>query len=534
MVGRQEIKSQYCTKTGKTCYGETELPLLFEISRMINNSRFIKDVLPPIMELIAKYLGAERSLLSVLNRESSNILIEAAYGISPEAKKQGRYLIGEGVTGEVVKTGKPVFINKISKTPGFVNKTGISLKTSDQEDISFICVPIKVDEEIVGTLSIARVYKEGSDAQEMIRLLMVVGSMIAQAVRARQDRLEEIERLKEQNEKLQIELHNQFNDENIVGNSSKIKEVFILLQQVAKTQATVLIRGESGVGKERIADAIHYNSTRAKKPFVKVNCSALPESLIESELFGHEKGAFTGADSMKKGRFEMAEGGTVFLDEIGDLPKQIQVKLLRVIQERQFERLGSTKTINCDVRLLAATNRKLEEAIETGDFREDLYYRINVFPVYVPPLRDRLSDVPQLVDHFIQKSNIKNGTQIKRISSSAIEMLMIYQWPGNIRELENCIERAAILSTDGVIRSQHLPPTLQTAQSTGTMNNGTLQVIVDKVEKQLIIDSLTSARGNVLQSAKELGITNRKLGLRIEKYGIDVNKFKALGKGLGG
>jgi Nif-specific regulatory protein len=524
----KDIKVIYCERTGKTCYGETELPLLFEISRMINNSMFIRDVLPPIMELVATYLGAERSLLSILNRESSSIFIEAGFGITEEEKKQGRYLIGEGVTGEVVKTGKPVYLGKINHAPGFLNKTGMGLKTRQKQDISFICVPIKVDREIVGTLSIARAFDENLLSDEIIRFLSVIGSMIAQAVRARQDRIEEIERLKAENLQLHRELKNKFPDENIVGNSSKMKEVFKLIEQVAKTQATVLIRGESGVGKELVADAIHYGSINSGKPFVKVNCSALPESLIESELFGHEKGAFTGADTMKKGRFELAEGGSIFLDEIGELPAQLQVKLLRVIQERQFERLGGTKTLNCNVRIIAATNRNLEEAIKSGDFREDLYYRINVFPIYVPPLRERMNDIPLLANYFILKSNTKNGTGIKRISSSAIDMLMIYHWPGNIRELENCIERAAILSDDGVIRAHHLPPTLQTAQSSATLNKGTLEAIVDKVEKQLIIDTLTSRKGNILQSAKDLGISNRKLGLRIAKHTINPLKYKAI------
>ncbi len=520
------MKNIFCERTGKPCFGETELPLLFEISRMINNSKFIKEAMNPIMELVAQFLGAERSMLSILNRENSNIFIEAGYGISSEAKRNGKYLIGEGYTGEVVKTGKPVYVEKIANASGFVNKTGINLKTDNQQHVSFICVPIKVDYEIVGTLSITKTYDDRIDKDEFIRLLTVIGSMIAQAVRVRQDRMEEIERLQKENQELQNELKNRFLTENIVGNSSKMRTVYNEISQVSNTQATVLIRGESGVGKELIADAIHYGSDRAKKPFIKVNCSALPESLIESELFGHEKGAFTGADMQKKGRFELAEGGSIFLDEIGELPLQIQVKLLRVLQERQFERLGGTKTIDCNVRVIAATNRKLEQAIEEGNFREDLYYRLNVFPIYVPSLRDRINDIPALVDHFIQKANKKNGTEIIRISSATIDMLMIYHWPGNIRELENCIERAAILSTDRVIRPQNLPPTLQTAQSSGTINKGTLQSIVEKVEKQLIIDTLTAKKGNVLQAAKDLGISNRKLGLRIEKYEIDARKYK--------
>jgi Nif-specific regulatory protein len=520
------MKGYFCERTGKPCYGDSELPLLFEISQRINNSIFLKDAMNSIMEIIAGYLGAERSLLSILNREVSNIFIEAGHGISHEEKKQGKYLIGEGITGEVVKTGKPVYIEKIKKAPGFVNKTKISLKTDNKEDISFVCVPITVEGEILGTLSIARKYDERILKEELIRILSVVGSLIASAVRARQGRMEEIERLRAENIELQNELQNRFIDENIIGNSSKMKEVYKQVQQVSKTQATVLIRGESGVGKELITDAIHYGSERAKNPLIKVNCAAIPESLIESELFGHEKGAFTGADKQKKGRFELAEGGSIFLDEIGELPLQIQVKLLRVLQEKEFERLGGTKTLKTDVRVIAATNRNLEEAIKDGSFREDLYYRLNVFPLFVPALRERLNDIPLLVDHFITKANKKNGTDIIRISSSAIEMLMIYRWPGNIRELENCIERAAILSTDKVIRPQNLPPTLQTAQSSGTTNKGTLQSIVEKVEKQLIIDTLTNQRGNVFQSAKELGISNRKLGLRIDKYDIDVSKYK--------
>jgi Nif-specific regulatory protein len=252
----------------------------------------------------------------------------------------------------------------------------------------------------------------------------------------------------------------------------------------------------------------------------------LPEGLIESELFGHEKGSFTGANSLRKGRFELAEGGSIFLDEIGDLPAQTQVKLLRTIQQREFERVGGTETFKSDVRIITATNRNLEELIKENKFREDLYYRINVFPVFLPALRERINDIPVLVDHFIQKCNELNMTNIRRISSSAIDMLMVYHWPGNIRELENCIERAAIMSTDGVIRSHNLPPTLQTAQSSGTENKGTLYSIMERVEKQLIVDALTSSLGNINKAALMLGITERIMGLRIKKYDLETKKYK--------
>ncbi|HKJ78196.1 MAG TPA: sigma-54 dependent transcriptional regulator, partial [Prolixibacteraceae bacterium] len=286
------------------------------------------------------------------------------------------------------------------------------------------------------------------------------------------------------------------------------------------------IRGESGVGKELIADAIHQASSRKNKPLIKVNCSALPESLIETELFGHEKGAFTGADMQRKGRFELAENGTIFLDEIGDIPLSTQVKILRIIQQRQFERVGGTQTINADVRIITATNRSLEEKIKSGEFREDLYYRINVFPIFVPSLRERRNDIPLLVDHFIEKFNKENKSRIKRITTSALNMLMVYSWPGNIRELENCIERACILSADNVIHSYNLPPSLQTADSSNTSAKGGMMYTVEQVEKQLIREALTTTKGNIIKAAGNLKITERMLGTRLKKYNIDAWRFK--------
>lgn len=303
-------------------------------------------------------------------------------------------------------------------------------------------------------------------------------------------------------------------------------EVFSLIESVASTDATVLIRGESGVGKELVADALHYNSNRKSKPFIKVNCAALPESLIESELFGHEKGSFTGASAQRIGRFEAANGGTIFLDEFGDIPANIQVKLLRVLQEREIERIGSTMPIKVDVRIICATNRNLEKLIEEGTFREDLYYRINVFPIHIPPLRERINDIPVLANFFIDKYNKKHGKEIKRITTMAIDTLMIYHWPGNIRELENCIERACILSTDHVIRTNNLPPTLQTASTTKTGQSGTLDIILGKMEKQIIIDALIVTKGNCAKAAENLGITERMMSLRIRKFGIDPKQYK--------
>jgi Nif-specific regulatory protein len=517
---------QICQRTGRECYADAELPLLLEISSMLNNTKNIKSDLDNILELVAKYMIAERVFITILNRENSNIFIERGFGLSDEAKARGIYRVGEGVIGKVVKCGEPVVIPKIIKDTTFLNKTRSRLLTPDRQHISFVCVPVRVEREITGTLSADLVYNEKNNLDEVVRILTIIGSMIAQFVSARQHRLEELERLKAENIALHQDLRDKYAPMNMIGNSGKILEVYKLIERVAPTNATVLIRGESGVGKELIADAIHYNSPRAIYPLIKVNCSALPESLIESELFGHERGAFTGAEKLRKGRFELAEGGTIFLDEIGDLPAQTQVKILRTLQEKEFERVGGSATLKSNVRIIAATNRELESQIEKGEFREDLFYRLNVFPVFIPPLRERINDIPALVDHFIQKSNSYNGTNIKRISSSAIDMLMVYHWPGNIRELENCIERSCIMSTDGVIRSHNLPPTLQTATSSGTETKGTLSAILDRVEKQMIIETLLTTRGNLTKAAEHLGVTERIIGLRIKRYNIDPRRFK--------
>jgi Nif-specific regulatory protein len=302
--------------------------------------------------------------------------------------------------------------------------------------------------------------------------------------------------------------------------------VYDLIARVSKSDTTVLIHGESGTGKELVAHAIHYNSLRAAKPFIKVNCAALPEGVLESELFGHEKGAFTGAVSQRKGRFELAHGGTIFLDEVGDFSPSTQVKLLRVLQEKEFERVGGNATIKTDVRVIAATNRNLETLIADRTFRQDLYYRLNVFAIHIPPLRDRRADTLLLADYFVEKYSKANRKYIRRISTPAIDMLMSYHWPGNVRELENCIERAVLLSDDGVIHGYHLPPTLQTAEASGTVHAGTLQETLDNVERELILDALKSSRGNMARAACELGITERVMGLRVEKHSIDPKRFR--------
>jgi len=514
-----------CRREGEKCYGIRELSLLFDISSRLIKGGEINVLLRSVLEMTCQYLGAKSSFLTVLNRDKNTISIEAASGLSDSQIARGTYEIGEGIIGRVVEYKRPVIIKEISKSKLFLNRTQKDFSVNGEES-SFICVPVFDEVNVVGTLSIARKFSEKYNYDDDVRLLSIIGSMIIQSVKARQDQSEEISRLKKTNEELRSSLGNWHKPKNIVGNSGKINDVYNLIEMVSKTNSTVLIRGESGVGKELFADAIHYSSQRKDKPIVKVNCSALPDSLIESELFGHEKGAFTGADAQRKGRFEMADGGTIFLDEIGDLPAQTQVKLLRVIQERQFERLGSSKPISVDVRIITATNRNLEKLITEGKFREDLFYRINVFPVFVPPLRERRNDIPGLADHFIDKFNKENGTNVKRITTAAINMLMVYSWPGNVRELENVIERGCILTTDEVIHSYNLPPTLQTADSSQTETKGGLNAALDMVECQLIMEALTATKGNITQAAKNLNVTERILGMRVKKYRLDPVRFK--------
>ena len=296
---------------------------------------------------------------------------------------------------------------------------------------------------------------------------------------------------------------------------------------MSDSNTTVLIHGETGTGKELVARAIHRNSPRASGPFIEVNCAAMPDTLIESELFGHEKGAFTGANQRRRGRFEEAHGGTIFLDEVGELSPLAQAKLLRVIQERQFQPLGTTRMVKVNVRIIAATNRDLEQDAASGRFRADLYYRLNVFPIYMPPLKERGGDILLLADYFVEKYAREFGKPIKRISTPAIDSLLAYHWPGNVRELENCIERAVLLADGDTIESTHLPPSLQMkVMAPAKKKQGQLSSLISAYERSLIVDALKDAKGNQSKAARMLGTTKRIIQYKVEKYGIDVGRFK--------
>ena len=512
--------------TDKTTREIKELSLLFDISTKLGEGLDLKTVLKPILRMTAEHMGISRGTLTILNRNRGEIVIEEAYGLKPEERAKGTYRMGEGVTGKVINTGKPAIIPRISEEPLFLDKTG-SRKNLNKSDIAFICVPIKIGSEVIGAISADRSSTEAKSLKNDARLLTIIASSISQAVRLRQQTQEELEKIREENRRLQDQLKDRYRPTSIVGNSKIMQGLYTLIEQVSKTDATVIILGESGVGKERVAQAIHYGSKRADKPFIKVSCVALPESLIENELFGHEKGAFTGAVDARKGRFEMAHEGTIFLDEIGDLSPGVQVKLLRVLQERELERVGGDKTIKVNVRVIAATNRDLEALMAVGKFREDLYYRLNVFPILVPPLRERKTDIMLLADYFIGRIAERHDKNITGISTAATDMLMSYHWPGNVRELENCIERAVILSMDGVIHSYYLPPNLQgkRVESTAATEGGLKEVVVN-VEREIIIEELKRSKGNMARAARSLGTTERIMGLRVSRYGIDPRVFR--------
>lgn len=502
-----------------------DLSLLFQISQILDQSIDIKQVINPVLRAVADNVNIKRGTITLLDRNSGQIFIEAALGLSQSQQERGRYKLGEGITGKVVQTGQPLVIPRISEDSRFLNRTGA--RQEEASPVSFICVPIKIGNETIGAFSIDTGYTSETALEKQVRLLSIVSSLIAQAVKIRHAILEERNQLLEENTRLQQELKEKYQPSNLIGKSKVMQDVYEMIAQVSKSDATVLIRGESGTGKELVAQAIHYNSLRNGKPLIKVNCAALPENIIESELFGHEKGSFTGAISTRKGRFESAQGGTIFLDEIGDLAPATQVRLLRVLQEREFERVGGNETIRANVRVIAATNRNLEKQLEQGVFREDLYYRLNVFPIHIPPLRERKSDILLLADHFIEKYASSNLKIVRRISTPAIELLSNYHWPGNVRELENVIERSVILSVDEVIHPHHLPPSLQSAESSNTNLHGTLEEAIENLERDLILDALKTTKGNMARAARILGITERIMGLRVKKYDIESRHFRS-------
>lgn len=503
-----------------------ELNALKEISQAISSSLDLATVVGHILDVLHSNFGMERGTISLLDPDTNELGIELARGLDLDEIKRGRYKIGEGITGKVVATGEPIVVPNVGKEPLFLNRT--RARDLKKESIAFICVPIKLQDRTIGALSVDRLFPDENSFDQDARLLTIISSMVAQAVRIHQLIAKEKESLTSENLRLKRELKKKFHPVNIIGESKRMIDVYSSIELVSTTKANVLLRGESGTGKELVAKAVHYHSDRADKPFITLSCAALPETLLESELFGHEKGAFTGASSLKRGRFELAHQGTIFLDEIGDITPAIQAKLLRVLQEKEFERVGGVETIRVDVRVIAATNKDLEREVQAGSFREDLYYRLNVIPIFLPALRERKDDLPLLVQHFLKKANEENHKQVKRVADEAWEYIMNYSWPGNVRELENAIERGVIMCQNEVIGREHFPLDLEAKikpiEPLRVSVDGPeyLPAAVEALEKRMLRRALEKTGGNKRKAARLLGVTERVFSYKVKQYGIVV------------
>jgi Nif-specific regulatory protein len=496
---------------------ELELKVLHDISQIIGQALNLDQTLEVILAILSEYMAMKRGTVTLIEGEKGQLVIRASHGLTPEERKRGVYRLNEGVTGLIFSSAEPFVVPDISKEPLFLNKT--RSRNIQKGQISFIGVPVTLHGSTVGVLSVDRLFGEDVSFEEDIRFLTILAALISQLVslnyqvKAREDNLIRA------NQSLKAEISNKRDNFFSSNKSSAMAEVQSLIRKVAPTKATVLLLGESGTGKTLVAQIIHELSSRAKFPFIKVNSAALPDNLLESELFGYEKGAFTGAVETKLGRVEEAQGGTIFLDEIGELSLMLQAKLLRFLQEREFERLGSTKTRSVDVRIIAATNKDLAASVNEGTFREDLFYRLNVFPVRVPPLRERIQDLMPLIGFFSKKVCNEYGKSLI-FSVSAMDALQKYNWPGNVREMENLIERLAIISDTGKIEISHISPYISQPHKDADEKAPGLDSLKE-MEKKEVIAALE--RNNWIQSraAKDLGITLRQMGYRIKKYSLD-------------
>lgn len=506
------------------------ISVLKKISHLVAKHTPVSDMISQMLGILYTEMGFLRGTITL--REGDMLVIEASQGLNKNEVERGTYRVGEGITGKVARDGKSMVVVDLSKEKDFLNKTGAR---SGEKNVAFICVPVVYMDDVIGTISIDRKVEKDTDLNADLRLLEIIADIMADAIFASYAEIEERKKLLSENRRLQLELDNKMRPGEIIGSCSGMKKVYSMIFKVASSNATVLIRGESGTGKELVARAIQKNSVRQDKPFVSINCAALPEGLIESELFGHEKGAFTGAVNRKIGLVEVADKGTLFLDEVGDLTLMMQLKLLRFIQEHSYYRIGGDEERRVDVRIIAATSRNLEEMIREGSFREDLYYRLNVFPIYMPALRNRKCDITTLAEYFLQKYNSIHNKSVARISTPAINMLMSYYWPGNVRELENCIEYAVLNTSDNVISGYNLPPSLQTdiscksssAPESESGESADYETLVGNFEREIIINALKNTNGNATSAAKYLKTTPRIMLYKIKKLGIDTRLYKS-------
>jgi len=508
-----------------------DLTLLHEVSTSIHSIRDLDEMLLSIMRSIQDVFHIEGASLALHDADQNEFYFiktmeEARLGEN-EPRRNIRFPDHLGVAGWVLRENRAVLIPDVSKDDRFFK--GIDIQR-DFVTRSMICCPLRTRKGFLGLLY-ALNKTDGEFTTKDVKLLEILSGTIAVAIENAKvygELFQQALTMEKENQRLQSEIENRFNLQGVIGSSPAMNKLFSLLEKVMDTTTSVLIQGETGTGKEMIARVIHYDGPRKDKPFLVENCGALSEHLLESELFGHVKGAFTGAVADKKGIFELADGGTVFLDEIGEMSPAMQVKLLRVLQNGDFRPVGGMQTRTVDVRLLAATNRTLEEEVKKGNFREDLFYRVSVFPITLPPIRDRKEDIPTLANHFLQKLARKMKRPADRFSPRALEYLTSFHWPGNVRELENEVERAITLAgREKVIKDDYLSPrilgsTAGVPAEEGDSGDSTLHEVVARVEKRMILEALRQSGGNRSQAARELGLTRQGLLNKITRYEIAV------------
>jgi len=507
---------------------ESHLAALLEVSSVLSRSLNLHQTLREVLEVLHRRGRLSKGMVCLTDADTGELLVSAVHEDRVGPFQSVRYRPGEGVLGRILEGNRPWVVPRLVDEPHFLNRLGLY-----DPELPLIGVPIRVGSDGAIGVFVAQPPTLDHFLAERARFLEMVANLIGQAVRLARMVEDERRELVAERDQLQREVRGNHGFSNIIGHTEGMKRVFEQVRQVAKWNTTVLIRGDSGTGKELIAQAIHYNSPRNRNHFVKLNCAALPDTLLESELFGHEKGAFTGAVSTRKGRFEQADSGTLFLDEIGEISLTFQAKLLRVLQEGEFERVGGSRTLKVDVRIIAATNRNLEEAVREQAFREDLYYRLNVMPIHIPALRERLEDIPQLATFLIDKV-AKAQDRTIRITDSAVRQLMRHDWPGNVRELENCLERAAIMSADGTIdrdailaagiRGEGQPEPVRSeppeaGEPPRAFDDPELE------ERERVIAALEEAGWVQAKAARLLNLTPRQIAYRIKTLNIKVRRI---------
>jgi Nif-specific regulatory protein len=474
-----------------------DLSALMKVSTTINAIRGVEELQQTLLELLFEVVPAERGAILLIDPRPQGDALEFAsvFGLDRRRGQDESIKVSRSVTKSVLQHGESLLINNQTESKDFESADSL---IADRPG-SILCVPLIMLERTLGVIYLDTNEPEAVFDKDHLQLVSAISAITAVAI----ENARHIEWLVSENQRLIADFDI---EHNMVGESRAMRNVLQFVSKVAPTDSTVLLSGESGTGKELVARAIHQNSKRADRPFMAVNCAALAESLLESELFGHEKGSFTGALAMKKGRLEIADGGTVFLDEIGELSLALQVKLLRVLQERDFERVGGTRTIKVDIRLITATNKNLEDAVAAGTFRQDLYYRLNVVGLEMPPLRERQDDIPLLANYFAAKYGEKCNRRITGISAEAQARLLGYDWPGNVRELENAIERAVVLGSTDRILLEDLPESILESEPAATAPGTKYHEAVAQTKKQIILNAMQQAKGSYTDAAKLLGV----------------------------